>query len=148
MVETASGDTEIAVLELTNPTYEAMSHTATYDVQVLEEWENELGVGLTETPADLAAFGERFGAAHLFIDDCADHSNLPCNFYDGTHSYQVGYLEGTYGFCWKASCLACIPCGGGCEWAIAACNQKYPNECHPAGHDRGGCSFCQPHCPS
>ncbi len=70
VVETAAGATEIAVVELFTPAYDEATHTATYEVAVLEEWENALGVGLTQTPNDLAAFGETFGAAHLFIDGC------------------------------------------------------------------------------
>ena len=38
---------------------------------MLAEWEDALGVGFTEAPADLAALAPSFGAAHLFIDDCA-----------------------------------------------------------------------------
>ena len=62
------------MVELFNPAYDEATHTATYEVAVLEEWEDELGVGFTETPADLAALGRAFGAAHLFIDDCPERA--------------------------------------------------------------------------
>ena len=78
VVEKQGGETEIAVVELFDPTYDAATRTATYEVSVLEEWERDLGVGLDETPADLAAFGPASGAAHLFIDDCTGDAMSPC----------------------------------------------------------------------
>ena len=70
MVETAPGETDLAVVELFDPVYDEANRTLTYGVEVLEEWEDALGLGLTEAPADLAAFGDSFGATHLFIDGC------------------------------------------------------------------------------
>src|SRR5262249_6143495 len=71
-VETAPGRTAVAVLELFAPAYEGASRTATYEVKVLADWERELEVDFTEAPTDLARLAPTFGAAHLFIDDCAD----------------------------------------------------------------------------
>jgi len=75
-------------------------HTATYEVAVLAEWEDALGVGLTETPADLATLGPQFGAAHLFIDDCSD-SDIYC--FEGHSQTLVDQ-----GMCWNY--LTCMPC--------------------------------------
>ena len=51
---------EVAVLELFDPTYE---------VAVLAEWERRGGDRFAEVDTDLAQLLPTFGAAHLFIDD-------------------------------------------------------------------------------
>ncbi len=128
VVETADGQTEIAVVELFTPAYDEATHTATYEVAVLEEWEDALGVGLTQTPNDLAAFGDRFGAAHLFIDDCPD-GLLVCEQFD-----QNGNLMGQgmairpVGACWNWGSACCQPCSGGMDanyWKDQ-CYQRFP----------------------
>jgi hypothetical protein len=105
VAETAAGTTEIAVVELYNPRYDEATHTATYDVAVLAAWEDSLGVGFTQVPADLAEFGDKFGAAHLFIDDCADEQ-ISCYLKEGVNGNAnpeyVGSL-GTHYFCWNYS---------------------------------------------
>ena len=65
--------TEIAVVELFNPSYDEATHTATYEVAVLAEWERRAGGGLRPSAGRPGgASGTSFGAAHLFIDDCPD----------------------------------------------------------------------------
>jgi len=66
VVETGDGHTELAVIELFDPVYDEATHTATYDVAVLAEFERSNG--FAETDADLAELLPQFGAAHLFID--------------------------------------------------------------------------------
>ncbi len=92
------------MVELFSPTYDEATRTATYEVAVLEEWEESLGVGFHQTPADLAAFGERFGAAHLFIDDCAD-APIACRVGEG--STWVGEFA-RQGYCYNFP--VCVPC--------------------------------------
>ncbi len=114
------------MVELFTPAYDDASHTATYEVAVLAEWENALGVGLTQTPADLAAFGPEFGAAHLFIDDCSNqiiYCATDLGFGDN-----LGNLD-PQPYCWDDSGLGCSPCVGDqaywdewCNQAFAACN--------------------------
>ena len=77
VVETNGGETDIAVVELYNPVYHPSGPGVTYDVKVLENWEDSTDLGFAEAPADLAALAPSFGAAHLFIDDCADY-NVSC----------------------------------------------------------------------
>ena len=72
IVETAPGETDVAVVELFNPTYDLDTDRVTYDVEVLENWEDDLELGFREEPADLAVLAPAFGAAHLLIDDCPD----------------------------------------------------------------------------
>jgi hypothetical protein len=109
VVQAAADDTDIAVLELLNPRYDEASHTATYDVTLLKDWERTLDVGFAEQPTDLAQLHPQFGAAHLFIDDCPD-SDMNCI------DYSVGEVYGTIpnsdhnGYCWSGDQGACLPC--------------------------------------
>ena len=61
-----AGQTELAVIELFDPAYDEATHTATYEVAVLAEFERDNG--FHDTDADLAELLPQFGAAHLFID--------------------------------------------------------------------------------
>lgn len=107
VVDRGEGETDIAVVELLNPSYDEATHTATYDVKVLAAWEETLEVGFQEDPADLAAFGASFGSAHLFIDDCPD-GTMTCN--------HGGEVVGTIpnsdhdGFCHSNAQFICVPC--------------------------------------
>jgi hypothetical protein len=112
VVESAPGDTDIAVLELTNPTYDDATHTATYDVQLLKNYEKELGMSFAEDPSDLAHLQRSFGAAHLFIDDCAD-GNIICISADSTLPCPNDGICGSYpsqGYCYSNSNPGCYPC--------------------------------------
>ena len=134
VVETAPGDTEIAVVELTNSAYETMTHTATYDVKVLAEWENELGVGLTETPTDLAAFGDSFGAAHLFIDDCSN-ADIVCHAEHDVDGPEV-HTYANQGMCYNyGMCMPCEPYGN-----------TQPDRCQTEYYWRGRCNAEVPAC--
>jgi hypothetical protein len=115
VVEAAPGDTDIAVLELANPRYDEASHTATYDVQFLEHYEQALEMTFAEQPTDLAQLHPQFGAAHLFIDDCAD-GKVSCTTFnrndtcpDGVGGIVCGVL-GPMGYCWNWSTFLCTPC--------------------------------------
>jgi hypothetical protein len=107
VVESAPGETDVAVVELANPSYDEATHTATYDVTVLAEWEKTLAMGFSEAPSDLAALAPAFGAAHLFIDDCPDIT-IDCM------DWNTGATVGTYraGTCWDSNIkrLCCAPC--------------------------------------
>ncbi len=72
IVDVGEGDSDLAVLELYDPTYDTESHTATYQVKGLEAWEDTLQLGLQDSPADLSGMATTFESAHLLIDDCAD----------------------------------------------------------------------------
>jgi hypothetical protein len=120
VVETEGGETEVAVVELFAPSYDEATRTATYEVAVLAEWERELGVDFHQAPTDLAGFGERFGAAHLFIDscppiivDCLRDGVLVGSLNGGALVYQCAHGGG----------LLCDPCP---DWP-QQCNQQYPD---------------------
>jgi hypothetical protein len=114
VLETAAGETDIAVVELFSPTYDEASKTATYDVKVLANWEDSTDLGFSEAPVDLATVTPSFGAAHLFIDDCAD-SNLSCctlvahdSDWGTPYCVSVAKDYGTVGYC--AQYGRCVPC--------------------------------------
>ncbi len=103
VIEPAPGETEIAVLELFNPTYDEATHTATYDVKALAAWERTLALGFVEAPNDPAALAPTFGAAHLFIDDC-QNADIICY---GQDNDEVDSFD-TQGMCYNY--LTCFPC--------------------------------------
>jgi hypothetical protein len=129
VLEAGPGDEDIAVLELTNPTYDEATKTATYDAKSLADWQRTLAMGFSEQPADLAQLHPQFGAAHLFIDDCPDQWFDCCipgdpNCGPGSHWY-VGTL-GPVGSCWSWGDLCCYPCLNQSQdfWA-GQCNQNF-----------------------
>jgi hypothetical protein len=123
------GETDIAVIELTNPTYDEASSTATYDVSVLENYASELDMQFQEAPADFAAVASSFGTAHLFIDDACDDSEVFCR-----HWNDDGYIIepddpslGVHAMCWDQLAAICLPCD-----SIAlgqTCGIQFPDFC-------------------
>jgi hypothetical protein len=113
VVETAPGETDIAVVELFNPVYDEATHTATYDVAVLKDWEDSTELGFTEAPTDLSDLGPSFGAAHLFIDDCRN-DEMVCMIHDSPDGdwRSVGTIPYTAhdGFCYSWRHAGCFPC--------------------------------------
>lgn len=169
VVESAPGETDIAVVELFAPVFDSAGPTVTYDVQVLAEWERTADLALEEAPADLAALGPDFGAAHLFIDggfDCPG-ATIYCSA-RGTGEVFGEIADDEHGgFCsryvyderehyYYSYCFPCVPqlseeysfeqvgnyWSGECNQRFAACN----GDCWPV-------NFCQsnpvigPTCP-
>jgi hypothetical protein len=132
IVDTGEGETDLAVLELFAPTYDTATHTATYQVQGLEAWEESLDLGLQDAPTDLSGITPDFGAAHLLIDDCLD-GQVDC--YAQTGPYVASYTN--LGFCYAYGiCMPCDPYGHNqpdrCStpaWWDAKCMQDYPDAC-------------------
>jgi len=140
VIEPAPGDTDIAVIELTNPSYDEATHTATYDVQLLKNYEQAIGLSFAEEPTDLAQLHATFGAAHLFIDDCAD-GNITCISADDSNPCPNDGLCGSYptqGYCYSWSTPGCYPCvpydhdnpsyAQSAEWWDNKCNADF-SEC-------------------
>ena len=129
VAESAPGTTEIAVVELFNPAYDAATHTATYEAKVLADYEATLELGFHRQPGDLAQLAPRFGAAHLFIDDCPDVSG--CQKEEVGGPVTVGPIPSGInpGQCWDGGCICCQPCNGWSQDDFDnACNDAYP-EC-------------------
>jgi hypothetical protein len=137
IAETAPGETEIAVLRLYSPVYDEPTHTATYEVAVLENWQRSAGEGFAEAPADLAQVAPSFGAAHLFIDDCPGGA-ISCHIgaqWEGPVIQYIGGIDSAEfgGFCYSADADRCLPCSpwNPTLWEAEAywegqCNARYP----------------------
>jgi hypothetical protein len=111
VLETAPGESEIAVVELFNPTYDPTNRGVTYDVAVLENWQESDAFGLREEPADLATLAPAFGTAHLLIDDCPTDLTVTCHPGGNRINQPVGSFTGVDS-CWNyAVCLPCEPYG-------------------------------------
>lgn len=112
VVETAPGETDIAVVELYSPLYDPITQGVTYEVEVLGNWQAELELDFAEAPTDLVNLAPDFGAAQLFIDDCAD-AEMQC-----VHTLtreQIGVISNSThdGFCYSWSSWMCLPCQPG-----------------------------------
>jgi hypothetical protein len=135
VMEVAEGDTDIAVVELFNPTYDDATHTATYDVSVLANWETELELGFQEAPTDLSNLATSFGPTHLFIDGCkwADECGVRVLVGMFPEWRTIGPLpDGPYEKCWHFGDFVCHPCNNGVqnefitnEYLNQICNQTY-----------------------
>ena len=106
------GDDDVSVVELFNPTYDTSTNTATYEIHLLKEYAG-LGVLFQEQPTEPDDAHATFGAAHLFIDDCADgtvkcvsgDNDLPCSGEGG-----ICGSFGPQGYCYNWSNPGCWPC--------------------------------------
>ena len=152
IVETSEGASDLVVLELFSPTYDEASRTATYEATVLADWEETLDLGFSKAPADLASFTPVFGAANLFIDDCAD-GTVTCTTGD-THypCASPGGLCGSFGpmgYCYNWSSPGCWPCEPydhlnppplkAYEYWIDRCNNTFAS-CYLDGRQDSGCT--------
>jgi hypothetical protein len=124
VLEAGPDDTDVVVLELTAPTYDEATHTATYTAKVLSDYQ-KLGITFQEEPKGAAEVHPQFGAASLFIDDCPDADPLNCYYVEG-NGY-VGNL-GNRGMCWNWGDFRCEPCGNGLAGTARECNADFP-EC-------------------
>jgi hypothetical protein len=124
VVDDGDGGVNIAVVELADPKYEDSSHTATYDLKVLQDYEKSVDMKFQEAPANLAALGTTLGAAHLFIDDCPD---AYVNCIAGNTDVGLAYGGAQVGTCWDWSTFQCRYCN---QAAVdAQCNADFP-ACH------------------
>lgn len=133
VLETAAGESDIAVVELLNPTYDETTHTATYDIKVLANWENSLELGFTEAPIAIGDIAATFGNAHVLIDSCPD-GDIYC--YNGKQ-YVNGFNNHVHGgYCYQWSTTHCLPCTPWFDdyddmvlyWA-RRCNESFPAAC-------------------
>ncbi len=123
---------EVVVIELLNPVVDEAAGTLTYDVRVLDAYEEE-GLAHLATQST-GRLPESFGSASLFIDDCPDVSgclNVPAGVYDAQY---VGPLPNGVngGQCYDYGSVSCNPCNGwsqqdyenACDAAYAECNNN------------------------
>lgn len=152
LLVSGGGHTDIIVLELFSPQYESVSHTATYDVKLLQRWEDTLTVAFSEVPLNQFDNITGAGGAHLFIDDCSSRG-ISCarNDKGWGQAYGVGESFGLQGFCYKWRSWGCYPCEPKDEpdsdviysyWA-GVCNNTYAEcegLCYPIYHGTDLCS--------
>jgi hypothetical protein len=127
VLETHSGETDIAVVELFAPVFDESTNGVTYEIEVLANWESSLEMGFSEAPVDLGAIAPEFGGASLFIDDCANRGII-C--YSGDNA--VGEFM-SQDFCYWWSYAGCYPCENGgaenrdqiAEYWHHKCNETY-----------------------
>ena len=140
ITDNGDGESTLAVVELFAPAYDADTATVSYELAVLEQWEDTVGMGFTETPVDLGAIGASFGTAHLFIDGCPD-MNMICFNLDGDRQTVGVILSTEYGgLCLSADGLACVPCHPTLDTFEDAqvywdgqCTARYEAECGSGG---------------
>ena len=132
LMDAGDGTTDIAVVELFNPSYDEATHTATYDVAVLANWQNDLELGFQQEPADLSNVAAEFGATHLFIDGCS--GAYPCAWPDAAGDWhEVGSLSNVPATFWWDR-LSCVPDGTADTHTLgevrgywnATCNNTFP----------------------
>ena len=148
VVSTTADDRDFAVVELLNPTYDAATKTAIYDIKLLRHYEQALGMSFAESPTDPASLPARFGAAHLLIDDCAD-GTITCTSNDKQYPCPNGDVCGSFpneGYCYNfPQCIPCRPyyhnhppAGKLYQWWIDLCNNTFP-DCRAGGREHVGC---------
>jgi hypothetical protein len=160
VVETAPGESDVAVVELFNPTYDPETLGVSYEVAVLANWQYELDMELQEAPTDLAALAPSFGAARLFIDDCPDGTmicyrpNVPFNeWWENRVLNDPSEIVGTIsngdhdGFCYNWEWMECLPCQPWIHnlhdsyfWWTEECNDRFPQQCENSCQVWGLCT--------
>lgn len=141
IVETETGETDIAVIELYNPMYDPTTRGVVYDVEVLASWQEDLELGLREEPTDLAVLAPSFGSAHLLIDDCPQ-TTVYCEAHGyGSEYPDFDYTVGTFtnlDSCWNWS--LCYPCEtyGHTQPDRCASKEYWSQKCNATFPDCGG----------
>jgi hypothetical protein len=153
VVETAPGETDIAVVELFNPVVTDDGAGVTYDIQVLANWQESVEFGFSEAPANLAEIEPSFGAAHLFIDDCPTDGIVTCTANPTKIARDKRVLGSFKGvdMCWNFGvCMPCEPYGhvqpSRCEtekYWINKCKTTFP-ECNDGPDFLCGANFSWP----
>jgi hypothetical protein len=145
VVEMEPGQTEVVVLELFDPVYDNTTHTATYEVAVLAEFERSNG--FAETDADLAELLPEFGAAHLFIDDCAS-ACPPGVVVCQRGGTTVGSLPHVSGIC--CGSVADDSCKVSTMWTLSFSSQQVVSnfQCNARFTECNGNCIAAPYCAS
>lgn len=159
--ENGDGNVDISVVELFNPSYDAATQTAVFDIQLLKEYA-QLGLTMQEQPTEPPDAQATFGAAYLFIDDCPDKT-MYCVSGDcdpgetplgGPYCEVIGTIEnGEHdGFCYSGWGAACLPCSPWFEYRgdalahwSAECDSRFA-ACNGSCRVYSVCSYGVPYC--
>lgn len=147
LIDDGNGGTDIAVVELTKPSIDPTVPSVSYDLKVLESWQDSTGLKLTETPANASDLPASVGPTHLFIDDCPN-GDIQCYASDNEFQAVGGYFDQP--FCYNyLLCIPCEPygstqpdrCSTPTYW-IDKCGRDYNQQC-----GAGGCNAQWPSRP-
>jgi hypothetical protein len=164
VVQTSPEESDVAVVELFSPLFDPENRGVTYEIEVLKNWQQELDMGFSEAPTDLAALAPSFGAARLFIDGLSDcpGAEQPMQCVTRTDQVVAGTIDGSElgGWCqnWQSpfGCYPCVPSAGSgvqfgprykVEYWTNVCNERFA-DCQSAFFSDGyfvGC-YIYPRC--
>lgn len=112
VVQTDAGVTDVVVLELISPVFDASAGTVTYGATILTAYDDDSLAHAAEQQLD-DELPESFGLASLFIDDCSEYSQ--CIYWDLAPNPLPGFEvagpipDGPYPACYSAD-QGCKPC--------------------------------------
>jgi hypothetical protein len=141
---------DVVILELLNPRYDQATHTATYDVKLLQDL-HRVDMTFGQTPATEVDSARKYGASHLFIDDydCAD-ACVAC-LTQASWPNPVG-MFGPMPFCPVLDgSEVCAPCPSDGStpvrldenYWLGRCNAEVPG-CNGACNYAGASGYCSP----
>lgn len=128
VAQTGTGETDVLVVELFDPVYDADADTLTCEAKVLADYGGRGLAHLARQQAD-GNLPASFGGGSLFIDDCADSIESCWLYYfnpDGsscTERRDVGNIIS--GNCWSPDTLVCRPCAS----YATQCYSSFPSDC-------------------
>jgi hypothetical protein len=122
VADTGTGETEILVIELFDPVYDADAGTLTYDARVLADYAEPGLASLARQQTDYD-YPATFGDGSLFIDSCPDGTVTCMNHFTGqvVGSFGIGY-------CWTSS-WCCQVCCTDCDYELQ-CTQQFGDACN------------------
>ena len=127
VAQTEAGETEILVIELLNPVYDAEAGMLTYDARVLADYGERGLAHLAQQQTDYE-FPDAFGEGSLFIDDCSSWA-FTCVDQNGRFGTSSG---GNFNACYSSAVNACVTCDhvqDALNWAQTLCHQYQSTVC-------------------
>ncbi|HWK80494.1 MAG TPA: hypothetical protein VNP95_06990 [Thermomicrobiales bacterium] len=134
VTRSATGDEDVAVMELFAPHFDATNGTLSYGANILSGYQGD-GLAFAAERQQDDALPAEFASASLFIDDCADQT-WGCYPRTGDNpNGAVGYV--TTGACWSWETFSC-------DWSNCKNELDPDSRCNQSGFDCGdyGCLAC------
>lgn len=127
VVQTDAGLTDVVVLDLIDPVFDASAGTITYGATILAAYDDESLAHAAAQQLD-DELPESFGPASLFIDDCSEYSQ--CVYWDLAPDPLPGFEfagpipGGPYPACYSAD-QGCVPCSTTFNSLANLCDATY-----------------------
>jgi len=134
VTRSASGEEDVAVMELFAPHYDDSNGTLSYGASILAGYQGD-GLTFAADRQQDDALPAEFASASLFIDDCTDQT-WGCYPRTGDNpNGAVGYV--TTGACWSWYTFSC-------DWSNCKNELDPDSKCNQSGFDCGdqGCLAC------